>query len=250
MEESRESGRSRGMSSGDDVLFGTEQVHARLAEALTDMHYLLSRDYPVRSSLALTGNRYRLRARQLQALQGMACSESDRQLRQRKELTAQQLAGKTVFLDGFNILILLETLLSGGFVFKGLDGCYRDISSIYGTYKKVRQTEEALVRVGDTLHDLGVEKVIWIFDAPVSNSGRMKALCYELAATRGYPWEIYLENAPDKYLVEGERVACSSDAWVLNECVAWFNLGGYILDGVGGERSLENVIALGARLQL
>jgi hypothetical protein len=232
------------MSSGDDVLFGPPQVRARLTEALTDMHYLLSRDYPVRSSLALVGNRHRLRARQLLALQGMACSEGDRQLRQQKEITAQQLAGKTVFLDGFNILILLETLLSGGFVFKGLDGCYRDISSIHGTYKKVRQTEEALVRVGDTLRDLGVEKVIWIFDAPVSNSGRMKALCYELAEARGYSWEIYLENAPDKYLVEGARVVCSSDAWVLNACVSWFNLTGYILNSVRAEQPLANVIEL------
>jgi hypothetical protein len=136
----------------------------------------------------------------------------------------------TILLDGFNILILLETALSGGYVFEALDGCYRDISSVHGTYRQVQTTEEALIITGKALQQLQLQKVVWVFDAPVSNSGKLKATCYEIANTHHFPWEIRLENDPDKYLIENKTLICSSDAWVLDECKAWFNLGAWIIN--------------------
>ncbi len=226
------SGKNRGKSSEDEKAFGSLKEIEKLHEGLKDMHYLLSRDYPAKSSLSLVGNRYRLNKRQLLALQGMSCSEGEIQNRKNKEITADDLKGKTIYLDGFNVLILLETLLSGGYIFKGLDGCYRDVSSVHGTYRKVNQTEESLVIVGETLKKLEAEKAVWIFDTPVSNSGKLKTLGYELAEKHNFSWDIYLENSPDKYLAEKNRLISSSDAWVLNECSQWFNLGAYIINSL------------------
>lgn len=236
------SGKNRGKSSEDEKAFASIKEQNKLFEGLKDMHYLLSREYPAKSSLSLVGNRYRLNKRQLLALQGMSCSESEIQLRKNKEITATDLKGKTIYLDGFNILILLETLLSGGYIFKGLDGCYRDVSSVHGTYRKVNQTEEVLILVGDALKKLETEKVIWIFDTPVSNSGKLKTLGYELAEKYNFSWDIYLENSPDKYLAENNRLISSSDAWILNECSQWFNLGAYIINSIYPENIPPTVI--------
>jgi len=227
--------RNRGKSSEDEPLFGSAEQQAKLQHALIDMHYLLSRDYPIKASLTLVGNRYRLQSRQLLALQGMSASQQDIELRKGKERSNEQLKGKTLHLDGFNVLILLETLLSGGYIFKGLDGCYRDISSVHGTYKKVNQTEYVLLLVGQTLQKLEVERAVWIFDTPVSNSGKLKILCYEIAEKHAFAWDAYLETSPDKFLVQENRLVSSSDAWVLNECSQWFNLGAYIIDGLEGK---------------
>jgi hypothetical protein len=234
--------KNRGKSSEDDGLFGNEKQRHKLAEALTDMHYLLSRGYPTKAALVLAGNRYRLKTRQIQALQGMCADEQEINLRKARELTPKEIAGKTLYLDGFNIIILLETLLSGGYIFKGLDGCYRDISSVHGTYKKVNQTKDVLLLIGKTLQQLQAEKAVWIFDAPVSNSGKMKAFCYEVATENNYPWEIHLDNAPDKFLIVNNRLACSSDAWILNECSSWFNLEGYIIEGLYGDGRPDNLL--------
>jgi hypothetical protein len=225
-------------NTADNLLFGEPSAQDNLRKALEDMYYLLSRNYPLKASLALAGNRYQLVKRQLQALQGMACSESELRLRKDKELQETALKDKTIFLDGFNILILVETALSGGFVFKGLDGCYRDISSVHGTYRKVQTTEDALIIIGKTLQQLYLHKVIWVFDAPVSNSGKLKGICYEIAGKHDFSWEIRLENAPDKYLVDSKAFVCSADAWVLNECKAWFNLGARIINSLSGLKIL------------
>ncbi|MCF6401282.1 DUF434 domain-containing protein [Chitinophaga filiformis] len=214
----------------DNTLFGNPIVKEQLRQGLEDMYYLLSRDYPLKASISLVGNRYNLIKRQLLALQGMCCSEQQLQIRKKKELHADQLRNNTIYIDGFNLLILLETLYSGGFVFKGLDGCYRDISSVHGTYKMINQTGDVLVLIGEMLRKLEVEKVIWIFDAPVSNSGKLKGFCYELSEKHQFPWEIHLDNSPDKLLIAGDKIVCSSDAWILDECAAWFNLGAWIIN--------------------
>lgn len=214
----------------DKSLFGTAAAKEQLRQGLEDMQYLLSRDYPPKASLALVANRYNLIKRQMLALQGMSASSQQLERRKSKELHPDELIHKTIYIDGFNLLILLETMYSGGFVFKGSDGCYRDISSVHGTYKMMNQTGDLLVLIGETLNKLQPEKVIWIFDAPISNSGKLKAFCYELAAQHQFPWEIHLENSPDKFLIAGERIVCSSDAWILDECAAWFNLGAWIIN--------------------
>lgn len=214
----------------DHSLFGTPEAQNNLLQALEDMHYLLSRNYPPKATLALVGNRYQLVQRQLQALQGMSCTVEEMSKRKEKELLPTALKGQTILLDGFNVLIILETALSGGFIFEGLDGCYRDIASVHGTYKKAQHTDEALIIIGNTLQQLQLQKVIWVFDAPISNSGKLKATCYEIAEKHGFPWEIILDNHPDKYLIDNKGFVCSSDGWVLNECTAWFNLGAFIIN--------------------
>ncbi|WP_342648510.1 DUF434 domain-containing protein [Mucilaginibacter sp. CSA2-8R] len=237
-----ETRRNRGKDPEDDVLFGPVSEQQKLLTALDDMHYLLSKDYPPRATLALVGNRYRLRQRQILALQGMACSAQDINGRREKEVSANFIKGNTIFLDGFNVLIVMETLLSGGFVFRGLDGCYRDISSVHGSYKRVRQTLNVLVIIGQALQQLGAEKVVWIFDAPISNSGRLKTLCYEIAAHHQFAWDVYLDNSPDKYLVSEPRLIASSDAWVLNHCHQWFNLLWYMVGEVLNKGEGLNII--------
>jgi len=210
----------------DNALFEDGE---KLKLAVADMYYLLSRNYPAKAAVALVGNRYALVKKQQTALLGMVCGEQELQNRLQKELRPEQLKDKTIYVDGFNILILLETLLSGGVVFKGLDGCYRDISSVHGTYKQVAQTEAVLLLVGRALQSLGVQKVVWVFDSPVSNSGKLKTYCYELAALHEFHWEIMLHQHPDQYLIDNKVWACSADAFVLNECTAWFNLGAYMI---------------------
>lgn len=222
--------RSRGKSSEDDQLFLPEKELQKLKEALSDLYFLKSRGYPLKSSLALAGNRYKLQTRQLMALQGMACSETEKLLRKQKAVLPTQLSGKTLYLDAFNILIVLESLLSGAFVFKGIDNCYRDISSVHGTYKRVLQTEEVLLLIGNYFNELNPQRVIWVFDQPVSNSGKMKAKCYEIAEEHSFCWDAIVDNNPDKYIIAQHGICCSSDAWVLNECHSWFNLTAHIVD--------------------
>lgn len=216
--------KNRGKEASDDTLFGTEKSQIALSEAARDMSYLLERGYAAKSSVALVGGRYRLNARQQKAVRGMAASASEVETRKSKELKPADLKSKSIDIDGFNLLILLETAYSGGYLFKGMDGDYRDLSSVHGSYKRVTKTMEVLETVGDYLSSIEVGEVRWYFDTPVSNSGRLKTILYELAEEKGYNWQVELVYNPDKVLASSENIVISSDAFILNECKQWFNI--------------------------
>jgi hypothetical protein len=222
--------KNRGKEASDDVLFGTLKIQLKLKEAVADMRYFLNRGYGEKATLALVGNRYRLNSRQQQAVHGMSASQNQIENRKSKEIEIQNLAGKEIIIDGFNVLILLESILSNAYVFKGLDGFIRDLSSVYGTYKKVKQTSQAIEIIADFFVKQRIKKVYWLFDKPVSNSGKLKQIIEEIASENKYDWTIELVNNPDKIIVERNLIALTSDAWILDNCTANFNLIKYVLD--------------------
>ncbi len=222
--------RSRGKEGSDDRLFGDDKMQSKIREAIKDMSYLLSRGFSEKSALQLVGNRYKLNNRQQRAIQGMSEASDKLIKRELKCLQPNQLTDQEVMLDGFNVLIMLESALSGAFLFKGLDGCYRDLSSVHGTYKKVKQTGEAIQLIANFSQENNVKKATWIFDKPVSNSGRLKTILREFADENQLNWEIILDNNPDKLIAESGKIAISSDAWVLDNATTWCNMVRHIVD--------------------
>ncbi len=221
--------RNRGKNTGDDELFGKEKQLDKLKSAVKDMRYLLSRNYPERAASELVGNHYRLKTRQIQAVRGAAASESQTGSRASKELQHQDLKNKIIHLDGFNVLILLESLLSGAYIFEGTDGCFRDLSGVHGTYKRVMQTQTSIELVAEFFRESGAAELVWIFDKPVSNSGRIKQMVLDYAVEHQLNWNGGLEFNPDKFLAEHAEIAVSSDAWILDHCKSWFNLIGFLI---------------------
>ncbi|KAA0126016.1 DUF434 domain-containing protein [Chryseobacterium sp. SN22] len=221
--------RNRGKNTGDDELFGREKQLDKLRSAVQDMLYLLSRNYPERAASELVGNHYRLKTRQIQAVRSAAASESQIRSRALKERQYQDLENQIIYLDGFNVLILLESLLSGAYVFEGADGCFRDLSGVHGTYKRVMQTQTSIELVAEFFRKSGAAELVWIFDKPVSNSGRIKQMVLDHAFEHHLNWSGALEFNPDKFLAEHAEIVISSDAWILDHCKNWFNLIEYLI---------------------
>lgn len=221
--------RNRGKESSDDLFFGREKTKHLLQLAVADMHYLLSRQYAEKSSIQLVGNRYRLNTRQMQAVQGMSAGRDALDTRKASQCSLEQLKGERMIVDGFNLLIVLESALSGAYLFRGQDGCYRDLSSVHGSYKRVQQTSAVLQIVKSFFIASGAAGMTWYFDKPVSNSGRIKSMISELAANDGLNWEVILDFNPDKVLAESEDIVISSDAWILDRAKRWFNAVDYLL---------------------
>lgn len=238
MQDQNPTSRKRGQHPSDSKLF-SKKWRPALTAAVEDLSLLLSRGYGSNASLELVGNRYRLNKRQRLAVLRMSASDEEVQRRKTKECTVDDLVDQPIAIDGFNLLVLLESALSGAFVFRCRDGLYRDISSVHGSYKRVVKTEEAILLVGDTLKQLQTGPVLWLLDSPISNSGRLKTLLYELSTAHAFPWEVELVFNPDKVLAESEAVVISSDGWILDQTSRWYNLGARL---IGEHLAAENVL--------
>lgn len=221
--------RSRGKESNDDKLF-SEKWHPIFTEAIDDYCYFLSRGYAENSVLQIVGNRYKLNTRQRNAIMRIASSSEEINGREKSICEIEDVKDSVVAIDGFNLLILLESAMSGAYIFKGRDGTIRDISSVHGSYKRVSKTEEAIMLVGKVLSDMNVKLVKWYFDKPVSNSGRLKTRLMEISSENQFNWEVDLVYNPDKTLAESKHIVVSSDGWVLDNSDKWLNLGAYIIE--------------------
>ncbi len=213
----------RGPHPADEKLFAAKAI-GDLRLAIADLSLLLSKGYAQKSALKLVGDRFSLRERQRLAVMRGACSDQQLASRNARLIAAENLSGQSIAVDGYNVLITIEAAMSGGFVFKGRDGCHRDLASIHGTYRKVTETIPAVELIGDFLRETGAGKALWLLDSPVSNSGRLKTLIRELAEKNGWNWQIELVLSPDAELKRTDLVVATSDSVVLDDCKSWVNL--------------------------
>ena len=219
----------RGPHPQDKKLFAASET-GKLRLAVDDFSLLLTKGYADKSALKLVGDRFSLTERQRMAIMRNSCSDQQLERRNRHRLAIENLANQKVAIDGYNVLITVEAAMSGGVIFKGRDGCFRDLASIHGTYRKVTETIPALRLIGRFLEEAGAAKTKWFLDRPVSNSGRLKKLIEELAAESEWNWDVELVLSPDSELIRTDLVAASSDSVVLNRCKIWVDLARAIIE--------------------
>jgi hypothetical protein len=208
----------------------------RLRGAVGDLSWLLSRGYASPSALKVVGDRYDLTARQRTAVMRCACTDAACADRRAREVGLDGVAGRRVWIDGYNVLTTVEAALAGGVVIVGRDGCWRDMASMHGTWRRVEETGPAVVRVGELLGAASVGEVTWYLDSPVSNSGRLKGAIEEIGRERGWGWRVELVMDPDKVLAVAGRdaVVATADSGILDRCGAWVALAREVVRGVPG----------------
>jgi hypothetical protein len=221
--------RHRGPHPADDQLFAPKWV-PMLSRAVAELSWLLTRGYPPGTTLKLVGDRYRLTERQRWAVGRAVCTDAQCAHRAATQLPPANLGGRPVSIDGFNLLITLETALSGGVVLRGRDGALRDLSSIHGTYRAVQETDRAIRLAAVALLALAPGPVRWLLDQPVSNSGRLAARLRELGPALGLPWTAEVVMNPDRNLAETTDIVVTADSAVLDRAGAWLNLAALALE--------------------
>ena len=219
----------RGKHPEDDRLFDAAQ-HQALRSAVGDYSWLLTRGYAPDSALKLVGDHYTLTARQRLAVMRSSCPDQALEQRRRSMTMLGECRGRSLGIDGYNLLITVESALSGALILVGRDGCHRDLASVHGTYRKVEETKPALDLIIEHLAEAGIARIDWYLDQPVSNSGRLKAFMAEILEARaGSPpadteWNIELVPNPDAVLSKYAGPVASSDSVILDQCALWVNL--------------------------
>ncbi|MCX8065769.1 MAG: DUF434 domain-containing protein [Candidatus Hydrogenedentes bacterium] len=225
--------RHRGKHPEDEELFSPKH-YERLKKAVEDLSYLFSRGYSEKIAIKVVGDHYQLTERQRIAVQRASCGDNSLRHRKEKEvLDDGDVRDNIILIDGYNLLITVESLISGGVLLRGRDGCVRDIASIHGTYHKVEETVPALRWIGTHIRLYAPREVRWFLDTPVSNSRRLAGLMREVAEANGWNWSVEVVNNPDRILVDEQGVVITSDSWILDRVSKWLNFvyRGIMIDG-------------------
>ncbi len=134
------------------------------------------------------------------------------------------MAGQTVDIDAFNVLITIEAALGGAYLFVGRDTAYRDVNPLKGTYRIVHQTNPAIELLTATLQALDPARVVWHLDRSVSNVGRVKERLENASSETDFAWALEEEENVDAALQSTSNLVVTSDSAILDATDAWLHL--------------------------
>ena len=209
----------------EDVRNFSPEAISLMRTASRHICYLINEGYDLKQASTFVGNHYMLSERQRLALMRSAATDEQLAARREKEVRLDGLAGREVWIDGFNTIITLEVILSDSIFFQCMDGTVRDLAALRGTYRLIPETDKAVHILMGLLEEAKADTVRILLDEPVSNSGRLKAKIADIAETFPFDVDIRIQKDVDRELYDKELVV-TSDSIILDHCRSWVNLTG------------------------
>ena len=183
-----------------------------MREAVIDALFLLNRGHSLKRATHFVMEHYQLADMQRIALTRGLCTDDEIVRRRATMLERGDVARQTVYLDGFNAIILMESVVSESPIFRCVDCAIRDLANLKGSYHIIDKTEPAIRLILNELDALGVEKAIIHIDSPVSNSRNLKMLICSIAQDYRVEVEVELIDACDisfygrEYVISGDGI--------------------------------------------
>lgn len=187
-----------------------------LKRAANDVRYLLDRGYPKESAIRFVSDHYRLPQEQRFALIRVAVPAELARKRRAKIIPLEAILGKALFVDGYNVLIAVESLLKGLPVYECDDGFLRDTQGIFRSYKASEVTVPALTLIIELLASAAPSKVEVLLDQQISMSGKLAALIRDMMSKRGLPGTARTQKDVDHQLKLAEGVVATADGCVID----------------------------------
>ena len=202
----------------------------KMRTASRHVGFLINEGYDLKQAATFVGNHFLLSERQRLAIMRSLATREQLVERSRKEVSS--VSGRTVYIDGFNIIITLEVLLSDSILLSCMDGTIRDLAALRGTYRIIPETKGAVQLLLKTLQEMDVQAAHILLDEPVSNSGRLKALIAEIGEAYPLGLDIQIQRDVDRTLWEQENVI-TTDSVILDHCVSWVNINAKCMTRLG-----------------
>ena len=150
----------------------------KLQEAAYDLRFLLNRSYRKKGALQFVANKYLLNKDERNYLARSVCSDLISKERQEKIIDISKIEGQVLLVDGYNVLITVESLYNEDYDSIVLcdDGIIRDLNAVFGKYKLTNVTEMALNKILALISSYGPSCTCFFFDSPVSFSGKLATI--------------------------------------------------------------------------
>jgi hypothetical protein len=184
-------------------------------QAIWDFSYLIENEYPRKAVLQLTGDRYLLTRAQRTLLNRGIMRKRDAIDRYKK--TINSIRDSRLFIDTYNVLLIISNYLLGRIVFISTDGFIRDAGE---THAKIIRDNVFMRSVEFLIEYLGNEKpseIVFYVDNPVSYSGDLAEQLRERLREKELKGEVNVVNNPDKELIlQKDGIIATSDSEVMN----------------------------------
>ncbi len=185
-------------------------------KAAADIRYLLDRSYPQKSAVNFVCAHYRLDEESRYLLSRTVLSHEVSEKRRAKFLPCDKIDGSGIIIDGYNIIIGLESILDKK-AYLCDDGVIRDIKGISRNYKVSENTEPAIDLILQFLKENNPSYVCFLLDSQISKSGLLAGALREKISDFGLKGDARASKHVDYDLKSSKYIVASSDGVIIDE---------------------------------
>jgi len=200
-----------------------------LLKAASDLRYLLDKNYDRKGAVTFVGNHYQLIKADREILKRGVYPDSVAKARRNKLLKPEMLNNRPLAVDGHNVVITVESALLGRTLIASDDGLIRDTAGIHGSYRQQKITRKALELILNFLKAITPEFVLFLFDAPLSQSGELALTVTKNLSLYGLQGMARAVPVPEKELYDFQGPVASSDSVIIDRVKEPFDLAGQII---------------------
>lgn len=207
-----------------------------IREASFDLRFLLNRNYRKKNALTFVANKYVLDLFERHYLARSIFSEAKSASRMEKILDINNIKGKPLLVDGYNVLITTESIFRGDKDLLVLcdDGIIRDLNAVFGKYKFNQATEISLNAIFNLIKENKPLYVHFFFDKQVSFSGKLAKMTEKLMKSHNICGKAILTKHVDFEIVkiaeEINGVVATSDGIIIDRINKIIDLPYFILN--------------------
>jgi hypothetical protein len=195
-----------------------------LEYARDDLKCLLDRGYRKDSALGFVADHHHLDAKARNRLMRETYSNDEISDTESKITPIEEIKGKDLVIDGFNVLITVETGFSGGELFLSMDGIVRDNTMAFANYKIRDETAAAADEVVKVLAQYRPLEATWVFDSQISGSGRLAEYVRKAMATAGVRGKCMTAPDADGQILRLNTLTATSDTPMIRRLAAIVDL--------------------------
>ncbi len=207
-----------------------------LSEAKIDVRYLLNRGYEKRHAIRFVGTKYLLSKEEQHILFRAVFSDSQITERLKKKITADEIFQKDLSIDGFNQLIVIESMLRNKPIILCEDDFVRDISGVKSSYKISKETYEALDIIFEQVSKKKPRSLYFFFDSPISHSGKLSKIIKEKLSEQKIVGDAKAVKMADTQVLYSGEIVASSDSIVIERANKVFDLAGSIVKEIAEDK--------------
>ena len=202
-------------------------------EAATDFFFLQNRGYPRARALDWVGDRYRLTRLERDILHRGVFGQETALRRRAKECLGGSWRGGRLVVDGHNVHITMESFLLGRPLILANDGALRDLAGVSSGFRLSETSLAVVDTIFRFLERFPPREALFLFDAPMSHSGRLANTYRERLHALGIPGDARAVPVPEREIPYGECTVAGSDGAVLDASMQWIDLVRWVLDEAG-----------------
>ncbi|RLE51942.1 MAG: DUF434 domain-containing protein [Candidatus Methanomethylicota archaeon] len=202
---------------------------SKLKDAILDMRYLLSRGYKRELAANFVASRYSLSKEERAILYRAVYDENQAREHKRKIVKPEYVSGKVLSVDGFNVLITVESALRGKLLIECDDGFIRDVSAVFGKYRLSELTWKALDLILSFLSRYKPKSVLFFLDSPISRSGELASQIRRRLPHFNLTGDAKAVKQSDVAVLSSGEVVASSDCIIIQRANYVLDLAGQIV---------------------